>query len=394
MTSERRWLLALVVATGVLGTVYLVTMPPGLPYDEPSHWLNVQFYLEHHRLPVLDDPGVTYEAQMGPVAYALMALAAAPWWPSSPESAFYAARAMGLLELMVLVVLVWRLTRKALPGRPQAALLAAAVLALNPMLLAMSTSVQNDVLALVLAAAAIDVATSGASGARRSVVVGALVGLGILTKITVWPAGLVLGVWMVWRRRFAEALVYGLVVLLVSGWWFVRNILLYGDLTGAGGVDAAGYDFPPRGWQPVDIARDVATYLWIPVEYVRNTIEAPLAVELGVVLLTILGVVVVLLSWRDLQPTGRLLGVVAIVAVVGWVVVVVAVQAVAFRFAYVALPAWVVAFGWLATRRGGRAVGLLVVVSLVALDLWFLLELQALIDPGLLDPSVRVAVLQ
>ena len=62
----------------------------------------------------------------------------------------------------MLVVLVWRLTRKALPGRPGAALLAAAVLAINPMVLAMSTSVQNDVLALVLAAAAVDVATSDA----------------------------------------------------------------------------------------------------------------------------------------------------------------------------------------------------------------------------------------
>ena len=47
----------MVVATGVLGAVYVVAMPPGLPYDEPSHWLNVQFYLEHHRLPVVAAPG-------------------------------------------------------------------------------------------------------------------------------------------------------------------------------------------------------------------------------------------------------------------------------------------------------------------------------------------------
>ena len=49
---------------------FVGAMPPGLPYYEPSHCLNVQFYLEHHRLPVLDDPGVTYEARRNMASYA------------------------------------------------------------------------------------------------------------------------------------------------------------------------------------------------------------------------------------------------------------------------------------------------------------------------------------
>ena len=72
-------LLVLLLVSAALGVLYLVAMPPGLPYDEPSHWLNVQYYLEHRRLPVVGDPGVTYEAQMGPVAYVLLAVAATPW---------------------------------------------------------------------------------------------------------------------------------------------------------------------------------------------------------------------------------------------------------------------------------------------------------------------------
>jgi hypothetical protein len=386
VTRDRQWLLAVLVGTGLLGVIYIAVMPPGLPYDEPSHWLNVQFYLEHRRMPVIGEPGVTYEAQMGPVAYVVSAIAAAPWWQASHEAAFYAIRTLGLLELIALVTLVWRLTRKALPGQPSAALLAAALLGVNPMLLAMSTSIQNDVLALVLSAAAVDVAASASPWrTRTTVVVGLLVGLALLTKITVWPVALVLGLWMLWRRRYPATLVYGLTTLLVSGWWFVRNLRLYGDLSGQRAVDEAGYDFPALGWQPEQIVREVATYLWIPVEYVRNVVSAPLAVEGAIVVLTVIGLTGAWVSSRQLGPAGRLLWVVAVVAVIGWLVVIVAVQSVAFRFAYVALPAWFVALGGLELRRRWRPVGVAVVLTVLALDVWFLMELLALADPGLLE---------
>ena len=382
-------LLAVLAGCAVLGIVYLVLMPRGLPYDEPSHWSNVVFYIEHHRIPVLGDPGVTYEAQMGPVAYVVMALAGAPLWSSSAEGAFYAARAVGLVELLLLVVVVWRLTRMALPGRRGAAVLAAAAAALNPMLLAMSTSIQNDTLAILLAAGAVDVATSAAeAGRRRMVVVGLLVGLAMLTKITAWPAGVVLGAWLLWRRGWVSASLYAATVLVVAGWWFWRNLDLYGDLSGRGGVEAAGYDFPAIGLDPVHIVRDVVTYLWLPTEYVRNTVSAPALIELVVVLLTLVAVVGAVAAGPLMSSTGWLLTGIAIVAVIGWVVVLVAVQGVAFRFAYVALPAWFTGVGGLSLQSHRRVLVALLAAGLLSINVWFLVSLGDLAVPQLLDLSM------
>ena len=62
-----------VVAAG-LGVLFALRVPLGLPYDEPAHWETVLFYATEHRLPVLGERGAPYEAQLGPVYYALAAI--------------------------------------------------------------------------------------------------------------------------------------------------------------------------------------------------------------------------------------------------------------------------------------------------------------------------------
>jgi len=380
--SRERWLAAILVATAAVGTAYLVIMPAGLPYDEPSHWLNVRFLLEHRQLPQVGDPEVTYEAQMGPLAYVVMALVAAPWWPGSPDAAFYAARAIGLVELLALVVVVWRLTRKTFPAHPAAALLAAATLGLNPVVLAVSTSVQNDVLSLLLGALAIDVATSRSSfHLTRGLLVGVLLGLGLLAKVTVWPIGLVLVVVLL-RRSVGMALACTAAAALVSGWWFVRNLVLYGDVTGRAAVEKAGYDFAPLGFEPTHLARETVTYLWIPVEYVRNALSAPSAVDALVIALTIVGLASIALGLRRVDDAGWILVAVAVTTVVSWVVTTVWVQGVAFRYAYPALLAWFPLLGGAVLHRRSWPLGALLVLGSAGLDVWALMELAPLSGPG------------
>jgi hypothetical protein len=57
----------LAVLSLALGIAYAWIVRPGLPYDEPSDWSTVLYYADHRQMPVLGDPGVTYEAQMGPL---------------------------------------------------------------------------------------------------------------------------------------------------------------------------------------------------------------------------------------------------------------------------------------------------------------------------------------
>jgi hypothetical protein len=385
----RRDLTAVMASSAVLGVVYTAVVPRGLPYDEPSHWANVLFYVRNLSIPRLGDAGVTYEAQMGPVAYVLDAVVAAPLRLLSDPAALYGVRILGVLEHMVLTWLVWRLVGRALPGRRPAAVVGALAVGVNPMLLAMSASVQNDTLALVLAAAAIDVATGKEVDVRRGALCGGLVGLALLTKVTMWPVAVVLGLRLLVRREFAAGACYGVSAFVVFGWWLLRNVSLYGDLTGRAGVEAAGYDFPAlQDTGPVDLARSAITYLWLPTEYVRNTVVAPSLIDALVVLLTLCGCVGVALSLWSRHDTRRdlvlLLGATALVAVVGWLVTSLTTQAVAFRFAYAALFAWFTGIGALVLVRIGRQLAVGVVVGLVVLNAWFLWSVGGLtVDFGL-----------
>jgi D-alanyl-D-alanine carboxypeptidase (penicillin-binding protein 5/6) len=131
----------------------------------------------------------------------------------------------------------------------------------------------------------------------------------------------------------------------------------------------------------------MVTYLWVPTEYVRNTVSAPALIELVVVLLTLVAVAGAVAAARVMSSTGWLLTGIAVVAVIGWVVVLVAVQGVAFRFAYVALPAWFVWVGGLSLRSHRWSLPALLAAGLLTIHVWFLVSLGNLDVPQLLDLS-------
>ncbi len=296
-----------------LGGALVATVPPGQPYDEPAHWANVLFYLQHHRMPILGEPGVLYEAQMGPIYYGASALILAVAGLGSDETGFYALRVLWLGLLPILALLSYRLGL-ALAGRRAPALFAAALVALNPLVLAMSASVQNDVLCMVVAAAAsllaVRVLRDTNSPLRAHVLVGGLMGVAMLTKV--FALGLGVGLLIAYavdtrlprwdRARRALAAISAMAV--VSGWWFVRNAVLYGDPTGQAGVSAAGYRFPALRFTGAGSilawGQSLVSYTYAPTEYFRNSVNAPTWLETAAVA-SALGIALALLlrSWRS-----------------------------------------------------------------------------------------------
>lgn len=145
-------------------------------------------------------------------------------------------------------------------GRWAVGLLAASVAAFNPMMVFINASVSNDNLVIALNTAALTlgayVALSGRSARPRDLVgLGLLLGAAALTKLSglvAWPivaALLAVPGWHTlqtpvktadprrfWRTQLAGLLrqwfvVFG-IAMLVCGWWYVRNVLLYGELFG------------------------------------------------------------------------------------------------------------------------------------------------------------------
>jgi D-alanyl-D-alanine carboxypeptidase (penicillin-binding protein 5/6) len=390
-----RWSLSLLlpVLSLALGIAYAWIDRPGLPYDEPSHWSTVLYYANHHRLPVLGDPGVTYEAQMGPVAYvvdaAVVRLARAAGLSAS--SAFHLVRLVGVVELCAAVVLVGILTRRLL-GRSWAAAGAVAIFALNPMLLTMSSSVQNDTLALVLGLVALELALARLSDRptfRAALVVGAVAGVAVLTKLTSWAAVVAVAAWLIWRHRrgaLQPLAAFIVAVIAVSGWWFIRNIDLYGDPTAAAGVHRSGVSFSAYHVHGVSdvghVLEQLVTYLWLPTEYVRNFISAPTALKGGLLVATVAALIAGSIRTRSWRKVPRWLIVsTGILSIASWLVTYLAYQAIAPRVAYLFLPLWIGLVGSALARLLRRAAMMGVALSLLCLNAWTLYELSRVHSP-------------
>lgn len=142
----------------------------------------------------------------------------------------------------VMVALTYLLARLALPGWPAAAVLATALIAFSPQFLFISASTNNDNLVTALATVALYLCARLLSASTRPagwawVVIGVVMGLAALAKLSglllVAPAifTLTVATWRTrsWRSFWQAASLTGGMALLVAGWWYLRNWLLFGD---------------------------------------------------------------------------------------------------------------------------------------------------------------------
>ncbi len=356
-------------------------------------------------MPVLGHPGVEYEAQQGPVAYVVSALleSVVHGITGSASAAFYSVRLLGGVEFGATAVLAWRLLRRLVSVAVSGRLAALTYFVLCPMLVAMAWSVQNDGLSLLFVFAALERALAkdhDGLGVSDAALVGVLVGLGLLTSSR--PGSLLVAVpaWLALRyRRDAIAAIVSFVlsVVVVSGWWFIRNLAVYhqplGSTSKGGGPHFPAYGFHGPGTVG-HMVEEVVTYLWVPTEYYRNLIKAPAALKGLLALVTIVIVVLAattvakgsrerlrrLLSadgYQELGSAWLVVGLTAVVAVVSWGFLFVVSSALAPRLAYAALPCWLgliaLTVGHLSERLPRRLSPLLplgVAVALLALDGW------------------------
>lgn len=287
--SERTAKRALFLIIGlylVLGFAYSVINPIFESPDEALNYANIRFLVEKRRLPVLE-PDEPTKAHHPPLYYVLGALLTHrvpnenfdavtervnPFWihevgehsvdnkslylhdPSLEHFPYrdvalgvHLARWLSLLMGLGVVILVYQTTRELLPHRPALSVASAALVAFNPMFIYINTSVHDDPLANLVAAAILYVtAKMLMKGAivRRAVWLGFLIGLAILTKLTcllILPTvglALLAKIWLSQKNRLLETLKLGgiivLIAMLVGGWWLARNQILYGEPTSMG----------------------------------------------------------------------------------------------------------------------------------------------------------------
>jgi 4-amino-4-deoxy-L-arabinose transferase-like glycosyltransferase len=159
--------------------------------------------------------------------------------------AVYVLRAFSIALGAITVTAVYHSARLAAPNRPTLAIFAAGLTAFNPMFLFISASVNNDNLVTALNSVVIYlllITLRDGFDTRRSLLIAVLVALASLSKLS----GLVLvpvialsALWLAYRRRDLRGLIVLGVAMMagwggLAGWWFARNLQLYGELFGTG----------------------------------------------------------------------------------------------------------------------------------------------------------------
>ncbi len=271
----------IIAAFAVLAVAYSIVNPMYESTDELHHYRYVQYLLATGQLPAQSEHGARIQAHHPPLYYVLAALASA-WvtpgrgWDYEPEQnpfwqyrafevgadnknfyihlrdedfpyrgtvlAFHIARWVNVALGALTVWLTYRTARRLFPGRPALGLAAMAVVAFNPQFLYMSGAVNNDVIASATGAALLYVCVDAIGRPltdRRAAWIGLLPGLALLAKfnllfmlpVVVWTLWLARGVGG-WRRFVRAGSIALAMAALIAGWWFVRNQMLYGEVTG------------------------------------------------------------------------------------------------------------------------------------------------------------------
>jgi len=268
-TGASVYLLSLILlAYLALGAAYALNTPIWQAPDEPAHFNYVRDIASGKGFPVLQMgdydseymqritaahfpadmsiDSIRYESHQPPLYYTVAALVLMGVKDLPIGQQVFSLRLFSLLMGVVILAAAYRAAGQVFPDQSSLALGVTALIAFIPQHLHITGSIDNDVLGELLLTGIVLLLLVQMRRSRSSSIWGAsvplglLLGLALLSKDTAYiavplaPLGLALGEglkerfsWL--RLAYTTAAAYS-VALAVSGWWFVRNLLTYGDL--------------------------------------------------------------------------------------------------------------------------------------------------------------------
>lgn len=308
--SHRRVFALILACYIVLAAIYSASIPLGEAPDEAPHFSVMVYIVRHVNLPIGPEE---HEGFQPPLYYILGASLSSPFDlsrfaiiansdydlndPRAPKNLLLHtsdevfpfvgwARAWWIVRLLSIAcgaTTLWAIYRLGLlfyPDDPAVALGAAALTAFTPGFLFISGVANNDNLATTLGAVTILMIGFGfAQKVKKpgffAFYLGLLWGLGIMSKVSLLVLGLPAGLLSFklardsgkgWAGKFILLLSLSIGgMFLVAGWWFIRNLILYGDPLGWGLVlQANALRTAPLSWKDlVWLARGLYRSWWL-----------------------------------------------------------------------------------------------------------------------------------
>jgi hypothetical protein len=260
-------------------------------YDEIQHVRMIEFFQEEKRLPILpeDWPKTDWEAHQAPLYYVLFAIfseVALPdvatwqhyntypfrieenyhpdlvpynrqmytqtWADPEAEPYIFSLRVLRFASLLMNIIgllFLWRASR--LVFRPEAVswgtLLFLGMFILTPAFWRNAIGISNTRLLFLLSGLYFWLMAKVYHQGLRwrwSVLLGFCLGLGLLTKIYMFPLTLLTGFGFIifgrgdWRRIISHLALVAALTFVLAGWWYLRNYSLYQEFTGAAPSEA------------------------------------------------------------------------------------------------------------------------------------------------------------
>jgi hypothetical protein len=306
--------LVILAAFIALAVGYSVVTPLYEPTDEVGHFRYIEYLRIFRQLPAPRVNGVLIQSHHPPLFHAAAALVSAwvpldrPWdyepelnphwgyrywepgvdnknqfmhradedWPYRGTTlAIHVMRWFNVVLGALTVWLAYRLAQTIFPERRAFALGATAFVAFNPMFLHLSGGINNDVAAGLASTATLWVCMEIVGHASRDnlpkheIQLGVLLGLALLTKFNLLALLPVIEIALIaaaYRQRSWKAFVRANVIILglamlIAGWWYLRNMLRYGEASGVGMMSQewGGQRVPS---QSIGLALSEMPYLW------------------------------------------------------------------------------------------------------------------------------------
>jgi len=267
------WLALLYLLTGL---VYAWVTPVLEKSDENDHYGYILYLREHRALPPISAAHSStnwMRESMQPPLYYVVATVLTRWLPDDPDlysllalNPYISAsvpgyrndnrnlflhppymtplvlslRLVSLLFGLGTMIASYFLASQLFPRRSMAPLAVAALVGFQPKFLYVATAINNGVAVVFLGTLALTVLIyrlRKGEMAHFAVILGGLLGLASITKLSGLVFFPLTGLALLfihrrsWRALFRDGVIVLVVALLVGGWWYARNALLYGDPT-------------------------------------------------------------------------------------------------------------------------------------------------------------------
>jgi hypothetical protein len=243
-------LLALLIGTALCARIALVlVIPPYQAPDERAHVRYVDHLIANQRLPVQPAPDLSsaleaweeyFQPPLAYILYVPVALLASSGGLGEPGRVRALRLQNALYGAATVAVAFWVIASLTPAGDPRRWLVAS-VVAYLPGFVGATSAVNNDGLVNLLGAW-LWLPVVAPRWRARALGLGIALGAACLAKLIVLPVlPVVLGV-VAWRRSLRDALVAGGTAAALLAPWVVRNLILYGDLSGTS-VGTVSFEF-------------------------------------------------------------------------------------------------------------------------------------------------------